>query len=78
MSSWRFIKSVVDGQAFELGILNIWDYEWKRTGERISVNDPLHGELHSLDVYEIRDGNVTLRFAAVEFSNGVWGIYQEE
>jgi hypothetical protein len=75
-TNWKHIKTIVDGELCKIEGLNIWDYEWKNTDERVSVKDPLYGQDHTLTVFEISDQNTTVTFAAGEFSNCVWGIYQ--
>lgn len=74
---WKHIGTIIDGELFKISEVNIWDYKWNATGEKISVEDPIYGQSHILDVYEIEKGNSKIRFAAGEFSNLVWGIYQE-
>ena len=76
-TSWKFIKAVLDGELFTINGMNIWDYKWEDTGERVEVKDPLYGQHYSMAVYKIRHRNVEFRFAAGEFSNCVWGLYQE-
>lgn len=74
-NKWEHIKTVVDGDRFEINGLNIWDNEWKDTGERIQIKDPLYAQDFTFTVYEISKGETTAKFAAGEFSNCVWGIY---
>lgn len=75
MEEWHFYRSVIDGEEFRIDGLNIWDHEWKRSGENISVKDPIYQQDHVMSVYEIHEGRKVIRFAAGEFSNLVWGIY---
>ncbi len=63
---------------FLINGLNIWDFKWKNTGEYINVKDLLYGQQYSFAVYEISNENIKVIFAAGEFSNCVWGIYQNE
>ena len=71
-------KQLLDGNLFRINGLNIWDYDWKNTGETISIKDPLYNQPYTLNVYEIKNNERTARFAAGEFSNLIWGIYLEE
>jgi hypothetical protein len=73
--TWEHIKTIVDGEQFDINGLNIWDSDWKDTGERIQVKDPLYGQDFTFSVYEIIKGQTTAKFATGEFSNCVWGIY---
>ena len=75
---WNHQKTIVDGDKFEINGLNIWDYKWAITGEKISVKDPLYGKQYAFNVFEIENKNKKISFAAGEFSNCVWGIYQME
>ena len=77
-TNWRHIKTIIDGEKFEINGLNIWDFQWYQTGERITINDHLYGQNHMMHVFEIRKEKIVVRFAAGEFSNCVWGIYQEQ
>ena len=74
-NNWKHIKTIVDGDEFRIKGLNIWEHNWKRTGQKIVVKDPLYGQEHSMDIYEIANKESTVVFAAGEFSNCVWGIY---
>lgn len=76
-TNWKHIKTVFDGDKFELDGLNVWDYDWISKKQRISVKDPLYGQKHNMIVYEIRQGDKVVEFAAGEFSNCVWGFYQK-
>lgn len=73
--NWKHITTITDGERFEINGLNIWDHNWKNTGERIQIKDPLYGQEHSFLVYEITTEQISAIFAAGEFSNCVWGIY---
>jgi len=77
-ASWKFITAIPDGEYFQINGLNIWDHKWESKGEKIQVKDPVYGETHSMDVYQIEKDNLKIRFAAGEFSNCIWGIYREE
>ena len=74
-NKWKHIKTLVDGERFDVNGLNIWESEWKDTRERVVIKDPLYGKDFTLSVYEIVKGQTTAKFAAGEFSNCVWGIY---
>lgn len=72
---WSFEKAVCDGEEFKIKEINVWDFKWVETGEKIKINDPVYGKFYSLDVYKMQNDNVDVLFAAGEFSNCVWGIY---
>ena len=74
--NWRL--EVVGGEGIiEFYGVNIFDYEWKSTGEKADVRDPHYGLAYSFPVYTVDiDGN-EIRFAAGEFSPCVWAFYVE-
>lgn len=74
---WRFETSGPDGQCTVFGV-NIFDFQWERTGRRALVRDPLYGQEFKFTVYQVMIGGERHRFAAGEFSNCVWGFYTEE
>jgi hypothetical protein len=76
-SSWRHIKTIVDGERFELNGLNIWDYKWEDTGYTITVKHPNYEQQHIMHIYQIRHDDTIIQFAAGEFSMCVCGIYQQ-
>jgi hypothetical protein len=73
--NWNQSTSVIDGQPYTIGGLNIWDFSWKSTGERFLTNDPIYQNAISVDVYEIHHQGKLIRFGAIEISNMVWLIY---
>jgi hypothetical protein len=75
---WRFEKTVSDGEEYKINGINIWDFKWEETGEKINIQDPIYSKFYSFDVYKINNDNVDILFGAGEFSNCVWGIYLQE
>jgi len=78
MSNWIHKKTVADREKFKINGINVWKHEWTTTGQTIIVKDPLYNQSHKMQVYEIETDTKKIRFAAGEFSNCVWGFYQEE
>lgn len=74
-TDWNYVATIFDGEKFEIQGLNIWDFEWKSTDEKINIKDPLYGQNYSFDIYKIQTIANEIVFAAGEFSNNVWGIY---
>lgn len=74
-SVWKYVKTIVDGEIYEIQGLNIWDFDWQDTGERVTVKHPLYNQEHVLTVFEFSYNGSAIKFAAGEFSNCVWGIY---
>ncbi len=72
---WQFYTSVIDGEELRINGLNIWAYPWKDLRQYLNVKDPIYGQDHVMGIYEVSDGQITVQFAAGEFSNMVWGIY---
>lgn len=77
MTDWKHIRTVLDGEKCRLNGINVWDYQWVPTKSSIIVKDPRYKQDHKMQIYEIKADHSVARFAAGEFSNGVWGFYQE-
>ena len=75
---WRFEKTIVDGEEYKINGINIWDFKWEVTGEKIKIKDPLYGQSYTFNVFKIQNDNIEILFAAGEFSNCIWGIYLKE
>ena len=74
---WKFITTIPSNEPFFIEGNNIWDYEWESTDETINVEDPLYKQKCIMDVYKIRVKGKEIVFAAGEFSNCIYGIYQK-
>lgn len=74
---WKYVITGVDGRTTLYGV-NIFEYQWKNTGETIEVLDPLYKQPHMMCVYRVLIGEEEHEFAAGEFSNCVWGFYTRE
>ena len=73
---WRFVSIGVEGQPTEVAGVNPWEAEWAATGDRITVAHPQYpSQRHVMSVYEVKGSVPRIRFAAGEFSNGVWGFF---
>lgn len=75
---WIHKKTIFDSEKYEINGINIWDFKWDSIGKKITVKDPLYGQSYSFNIYKIKTANFEITFAAGEFSNCVWGIYQLE
>lgn len=72
---WRLVSIGFEGAAVNLGGVNPWQVEWHTKRQRIRAAHPQYTQQrHDMDVYEVV-GEPSVRFAAGEFSNGVWGFY---
>jgi len=74
---WRYVKTGIEGNCELFGV-NIFDYKWKKTKQKISVLDPLYNQKHEINVYDIDIDGKVFTFAAGEFSNCVYGFYVNE
>lgn len=72
---WQHIITGTEGNAILFGV-NIFDYEWKDTGKRASVKDPLYGQEFMFPIYRVKINNVEYEFACGEFSNAVYGFFE--
>ena len=59
-TSWIHTKTISDGEKYEINGLNIWDYNWDKTGETVVVKDPLYEQSYSMNVYVIQQTMVEL------------------
>ena len=79
MAEWRLIGDgiIPDGSPVLVGGLSPWKHKWKRMDEPavVVVHPQYPHQRHTMPVYEMSDGKVTVRFAAGEFSNTAWGFY---
>lgn len=77
--TWKFEGSCFDGEEFLIDDIDVWKLTWMRTGEsKAMVVDPRYGQSFAFPVYQISSMGVVFKFAAGEFSNGVWGFYREQ
>ena len=72
--TWQHEVTGFDGNTILFGV-NIFDYEWKSTGKKIDVKDPLYGQKHRFPIYKVLIDEKEYEFAAGEFSNCVYGFY---
>lgn len=73
---WRLTWIGMEGQPVEVAGVNLWVADWESTGRRVTVAHPQYpAQRHVMNVYEVRGSMPRVRFAAGEFSNGVWGIF---
>jgi hypothetical protein len=77
MTEWKFVGIVVADSPISLNGLNPWDYKWIALDEpRVVVPHPSYPQQrHEFNVYQITDGKQTVRFAAGEYSNCVYGFF---
>ena len=73
-NEWKHVLTG-GGSDTKLFGVNIFDYEWKDTGKRVFVYDPLYNQPFNFRIYNIRIGNNVHEFVAGEFSNSTWGFY---
>lgn len=74
---WKFETAGPDGLCRLFGV-NIFQCDWRDCRETATVRDPHYGVEKKLRVYEAQVNGRLRRFAAGEFSNGVWGFYLEQ
>jgi len=73
---WRFVSIGLEGEATDVGGLDLWATEWTPTHGRVVVAHPSHpNQRHIMDTYVVAGTTPPVTFAAGEFSNGVWGFY---
>jgi len=72
--TWQYEKMGFDG-ACELFGVNIFDFQWKSTGECIKVKDPSYHTEHTMLVYQVDINGIMHTIGTSEFSNGTYGFY---
>jgi hypothetical protein len=74
---WTIVHIGVERDGFLLEGVDPWSRDWHNYGEaKVVVAHPAYPhQRHDMWVSEIRDGDRRIRFAAGEFSNGVWGFF---
>jgi hypothetical protein len=73
---WRFVGTAANERNFLIEGVNVWAFRWQEVrGERAAVEDPHYHQSFNFSVYTVTDGEHSVKFAAGEFSNGVWGFY---
>jgi len=75
---WVYKRRVFDNEPYFINHVNIWEHKWINTRKHLQVEDPLYGQEFKFPIYEIHTEDQTIRFSTGEFSNNVWGIYEEE
>jgi uncharacterized protein YfaQ (DUF2300 family) len=75
--NWIAVGIVFDGDALDIDGANPWERSWQSTGEIASVRHPTYPtQVHEVSVYDMQVQGRSIRFAAGELSNNVWGFYR--
>jgi len=74
---WRFVKTGIAGDCTLFGV-NIFDYDWINTMQKIEVFDPVYNQKHVLTIYNVELEHGIVTFATGEFSNCVYGFYVQD
>lgn len=77
-TNWKHIKTITFNEPFEIEGLNIWNYKWVDTGNKINLKDPIYFQDYCFSIFNVNTKKNNVFFAAGEFSNCVWGIYLQE
>lgn len=73
---WKFHCAGPEDTQLEIEGVRIWQHKWLRAAqEQVEVRDPHYGQTYQFDIYEIHNGEKSIKFAAGEFSASVWGFY---
>lgn len=75
--AWKYEIAGQEGQCKLFGV-NIFDYRWLATGNKVEVKDPIYQREHIFMIWQVEIDGQIYQFAAGEFSNGVWGFYLQE
>lgn len=55
--------------------VNLYDYQWEKTGRKVTVTDPLHHEQHCFPVYAVVINGKRKEFAFGEYCMCIYGLY---
>lgn len=74
---WRAVHVGFSNDGLQIGGVAVWDQRWHSAGEPpLLLPHPAHpGQTHRFGIYDVGEGSKSVRFAAAELSNGVWGFY---
>ncbi len=76
---WRFVSIGFEGSPVSVQGIDLWGHasRWVSSNASIVVSHPSYpSERHTMFVYTLELGGRAISFAAGEYSNGVWGIYE--
>lgn len=76
-AGWQLVSIGLQDRPVSFDGIDPWKQEWRRCAdESITVAHPSYpAERHTMFVYEVSTRGRTVKFAAGEFSNGVWGFF---
>jgi hypothetical protein len=72
---WNSSKIITENEPYFIQGINIWDKEWKNTGEEFKIS--IHNKISSFPIFEIQENGLKIKFSAIEISNNVWRIYEQ-
>ena len=75
--TWEHTITGTDGNCILFGV-NIFNYKWNDTKEKVTIKDPLYHQPYDFSIYTVDINGILKRFAAGEFSNCIWGFYLEK
>jgi len=77
MSAWTPVEAVAEWEPISVQGMNPWKHKWVAVEHfPVQLPHPLYpNQRHAMNVYEVSDGQRTVRFAAGELSANVWGFY---
>lgn len=80
LSGWRAIHVGFENDGLKIGDLEVWRWPWHSAGlAPLRLPHPTHpAQTHDFNVYDIGEAPHSIRFAAAELSNSVWGFYVAE
>lgn len=73
---WNFSKSISENEPYFIQNINIWDKEWRNTGEKLIIS--IHNKIYSFPIFVIEENGLKIKFSATEISNNVWSIYEQK
>jgi len=72
--TWQHVKTLFGGEKCELFGVNIFDYEWKDTNQKVIVPDNLYNQPLEFYIYEVEIDGKVYEFGIKELKMCVYGF----
>jgi hypothetical protein len=69
---WTVLGGRSEGDSVPELPTDLWDLDWRSTGNSIRVTDPIYGNQWTLWIVEVESHSDVITFAVDEVSNGVY------
>ena len=79
MTIWRDVHVGIERDGLKIAGIEVWKHKWRSTSEPpLDLPHPSYpNQTRQYGIDKIEDAGHSVRFAAGELSNGVWGFIPE-